>query len=560
MSLKKVLLTISCVSFAILSNAQNARVQVIHNCPDAIADSVDVYINGTKALDNFAFRTATPFINLPGNVPLNVGIAPKNSNVVSDTIYNLSAVLDPSKKYIVVASGIVSATGYTPAPAFDLKIYDMARETAANSTNTDLLVMHGATDAPTVDVRSGINTLIDNISYPQFSNSYLELPTNDYTIRITTATGAQTVQTYAAPLSTLGLQGQSAVVLASGFLNPSLNSNGAAFGLYVALPSGGSLIPLPIEAPEKLARLQVIHNCADAIADSVDVYVNGAKLLDNFAFRTATGFIDVPADVLLEIGVAPKNSSMVSDTVYNLSAILDSAKTYIAIANGIVSNAGYTPSQPFRLSVYNMAREEAANNSNTDILVLHGSTDAPIVDVRSGSSILVDDIAFGQYSNGYLSLPTSNYTIDITDASGATTVQSYSAPLQTLGLQGAALTVLASGFLNPSNNSNGASFGLYAALSSGGALIPLPIATNINDKTNRLDNVRIYPNPAQNVLHIEGVASKSQISILDINGRVLIQTALDTKNNVDISHLSTGIYVIKVSHEDKETSLKFLRQ
>jgi len=33
--------------------------------------------------------------------------------------------------------------------------------------------------------------------------------------------------------------------VASGFLNPSNNSNGPAFGLYVALPSGGELVGLP---------------------------------------------------------------------------------------------------------------------------------------------------------------------------------------------------------------------------------------------------------------------------------------------------------------------------
>jgi hypothetical protein len=46
-----------------------ARVQVIHNSADAAAAVVDVYINGgaQPAINDFAFRTATPFIDLtPG--------------------------------------------------------------------------------------------------------------------------------------------------------------------------------------------------------------------------------------------------------------------------------------------------------------------------------------------------------------------------------------------------------------------------------------------------------------------------------------------------------------
>jgi uncharacterized surface protein with fasciclin (FAS1) repeats len=46
--------------------------------------------------------------------------------------------------------------------------------------------------------------------------------------------------------------------------------------------------------------------------------------------------------------------------------------------------------------------------------------------------------------------------------------------LETLGLEDSAITVLASGFLDPSMNSEGPAFGLYASLASGGELVELP--------------------------------------------------------------------------------------
>ncbi|MFK5283910.1 hypothetical protein ACI3PL_30465, partial [Lacticaseibacillus paracasei] len=56
--------------------AQTARVQVIHNSADAAASVVDVWLGTTKIIDDFAFRTASAFINATAGSPINIGIAP----------------------------------------------------------------------------------------------------------------------------------------------------------------------------------------------------------------------------------------------------------------------------------------------------------------------------------------------------------------------------------------------------------------------------------------------------------------------------------------------------
>ena len=127
-------------------------------------------------------------------------------------------------------------------------------------------------------------TIVNDASYGDFAG-YLELPTVDFTLQVRTADNAAIVATYAAPLQTLGLAGAALTVYASGFLNPANNSNGPAFGLWVALPTGGALIPLPLVA-NPTARVQVIHNSADLAASTVDVWLDNTLLIDNFAFRT----------------------------------------------------------------------------------------------------------------------------------------------------------------------------------------------------------------------------------------------------------------------------------
>lgn len=540
--LKKQLLSLS-VGLMLTATlmAQTAKVQVIHNCADAAATQVDVYINGTLQLDDFAFRKATPFLDLPSGVNINVGIAPATSNSVNDTIASFNFNLMNGSNYVVVASGIVSASGYNPAPAFNLEVFPLGRLTSSNPANTDVLVMHGATDAPTVDVKVPLGaTLVDNISYPNFSGDYLELPTSNYNIQVRNAAGTDVVAEYQAPLSSLNLQGQALVVLASGFLNPANNSNGPAFGLWAALASGGDLIALPSVAATT-ARVQVIHNCADAAAATVDVWLNETLLLDNFEFRKASPFIDAPAGVDFDITIQPSNSVDTTNGLARFTYNLSSASKYTLIANGTVSASGYNPVQVFNLDVYSSAQETAGNASNTDILVYHGATDAPVVDIMSGSNTLVNDISYGTYSSNYIQLPTADYTISVTDASGINTVATYSAPLSTLNLQGNSLVALASGFLNPSNNSNGASFGIWVALPTGGDLIPLPLVNTNPARVQVIHNcadaaaatVDIWLN---NTLLLDNFAFRKSSPFIDAPSGVDFDITVQPSNSVDTTN------------------------
>ncbi|WP_298312483.1 DUF4397 domain-containing protein [uncultured Aquimarina sp.] len=535
----------------------SARVQVIHNSADAAAASVDVYLNDALLIDDFAFRTASAFIDAPAGVPLSIEVAPGTSTSSMDAIYELPATLVSGETYILVADGIVSASGYMPAQPFGIQVYAMGREAASISGNTDVLVHHGATDAPTVDVnlQSGA-LLVDDVSYTEFAG-YLELPTDDYAINVSTSDGATIVKAYDAPLATLGLTDSAVTVVASGFLDPSMNSNGAAFGLYAATPAGGDLVALP----ESSARVQVIHNSADAAAASVDVYLNDALLIDDFAFRTASAFIDAPAGVPLSIEVAPGTSTSSMDAIYELPATLVSGETYILVADGIVSASGYMPAQPFGIQVYAMGREAASTSGNTDVLVHHGATDAPTVDVnlQSGGAPLVDDVSYTEFA-GYLELPTDDYQINISTADGATIVQGYDAPLATLNLDDAAITVVASGFLDPSMNSNGAAFGLWVALEAGGPLVELPTNTLSIREFANVDQLAVYPNPSIDgdlFISLPQLTEDIDAFVYDISGREVIKTVLSNElTKLDVRSLNTGFYIMTLRKGNDSFSVK----
>jgi len=462
-----------------------ARLQIIHNSADAAAAEVDVRVNGDfpdSSLDNLAFRTATPFLNVPASEALEVTVNDPGSIDDSSPLFTQSFNLDPGIAYQVVASGIISGSGYDPATPFSLEVLPQAREEADNPGNTDIMVFHGATDAPVVDVFEpflGIQ-LINNISYADFQG-YNTLSTDDYVLQVTLENGTAVLQHYRALLATLGLEGDAITVLASGFLEPSNNQNGPDFGLWAALPEGGDLVELEADS---IAQVQVIHNCADLAASMVDVRINGEleDELDDLSFRFASPFLPIDAGEELSITVNAPDSEDDSNPLFTLDLTegVEPNQKYIILAEGIISETGYSPGSdeaPFALNVFTPAAQSAAEDGNVDVLVSHGSTDAPTVDVNEilvPVPELVNDISFGE-TQGYVELISDNYALEVALASNGDEVATYTAPLDNLGLTNAAITVVASGFVDPENNSDGPSFGLWTALPSGGPLLELPL-------------------------------------------------------------------------------------
>ncbi len=70
----------------------------------------------------------------------------------------------------------------------------------------------------------------------------------------------------------------------------------------------------------------------------------------------------------------------------------------------------------------------------------------------------------------------------------------------------------------------------------------------VQDKNTEIN---VYPNPTTGMLTIEGLTGNSRISVVNILGAVLdVKIADGNVANLDISHLSSGIYLLKISSGD----------
>ena len=336
------------------------------------------------------------------------------------------------------------------------------------------------------------------------------------------------------------------------------------------MSSAGQCPPNPSQYTKFLntqtARVQVIHNSADAAAEIVDVYLNETLLIPNFEFRTASTFVDAPAGVEIELSVAPPNSSGVEEAIYTAAVTLSADETYVVVADGIVSGSGYNPPQAFGLQIYDMGRELAAESENTDVLVHHGSTDAPTVDIVEtgvGAGTLVDNISYTEFQ-GYLELPTADYVIDVTDETGSVTVASYQAPLASLNLDGAALVAVATGFLDPSQNSDGPGFGIGVALPSGGPLVMLPeLLGNLDYELSNA--IALYPSPAKEQVTLSNSSSikLEAATIYDLKGKLVSQINLQDMQServIDISAYATGVYMVHITGEQSSVVKRLIKK
>jgi hypothetical protein len=296
-----------------------------------------------------------------------------------------------------------------------------------------------------------------------------------------------------------------------------------------------------------LAKVQLIHNAPDA--QTVDVYLDNTLLLDNFEYRTATGYVNVPSGVNTFF-IAPANSTSSADAIYNLQVTLLDANDYVVVASGLVTNPPM--GQDFRLST-NLGLS-AGTSGEVKVLVYHGSHDAPRVDVRGAdtSTVIVDNISFASFSgSSFITLPsTADAVLRVTTDDGATVVASYTAPLTTL--DGKTAVVFASGYLTPPTGAP--AFGLYAAVDTNVVALPL-VVVSVSQLAQEALALRAYPNPTTQNVQLDFSLDKDQqvaFQIFDLQGRMLQNIAPATFNagantqNIDLSNLSTGVYSLNI--------------
>lgn len=90
-------------------------------------------------------------------------------------------------------------------------------------------------------------------------------------------------------------------------------------------------------------------------------------------------------------------------------------------------------------------------------------------------------------------------------------------------------------------------------------VINMPITTSIeSEKENLGFDFAVYPNPASDIIKIQSPKPIQEVLIYNINGAVVYQN--NKTKNINIAHLSSGMYIVKVKVEDQWIHRKIIKQ
>lgn len=78
---------------------------------------------------------------------------------------------------------------------------------------------------------------------------------------------------------------------------------------------------------------------------------------------------------------------------------------------------------------------------------------------------------------------------------------------------------------------------------------------------NELNNILVYPNPTTNILHVETNNTITSIEVYNLLGQELISSTPNTlKEEINMSELNTGMYLVKVTIGEQTATYKVVKQ
>ncbi|SES63677.1 DUF4397 domain-containing protein [Thalassotalea agarivorans] len=389
----------------------SSYIRVIHGSADAPA--VNVNVDGAEALSMVDYTEGSGFIMLDeGSYMVTVdGILADESTV---QVLDLGAVdLMADMEYTVFAHGYVADDGDTTNDLTTAVIANAKSDVTEG--NIRLQVLHGAPNAPTVDLH--VTGATDELGDPLGTLAY-----GDVTDQVEVAAGTYRVRLVIAEGDSMGAVAFDAVLpdLPAGsdlFVAAAPKTGVTTSPVQLIANNGTDTLTIIDDRTESWVR--VVHAAPDV--PEVDILVNDTAALTNVPFTGASDYLPLP-DGIYNVKVALSSDNNVVGIEGDLDVSADMSYTVYAVG----TLAAEDPDIP--LEFYVLMDEVRSIATQASVRLTHAHPTVGNVDIYVTGDGVIDgvdptfaDIPF-KASTGYVALPPGEYNVKITPPGDKTVV------------------------------------------------------------------------------------------------------------------------------------------
>jgi hypothetical protein len=523
----------------------NSPVQWINNTASGVSASVRITVNDQPWTNDLHVHAATGFDDFPA---AQTAVITVHSNVLQgplDSIWSDTVYLFSGQAYRALFFG----AGTEELP-FQLQFdpYSAATPIAGDSLMIDFF--QGATCFEPLTIQADTlnqTGLFENVSYGQTSPGLtIAAVAEEWIAR----TDNDSLTTWQVPFGTTSFTGRQLTLITH------TASECSALTAWLLGEDGGPLTQLEtlyIPPPTVYAGIQFIHACGDTALEALDLYLNDSLYLSSFNFREASSFVQVPVNDSLRLAIVPPNAPATSTPLFEQTLHVAPNENYRFVLAGILSNQGYNPAPDLRWTILTAIPEPAPNACALQLF--HAATDAGTMRIEESTTPIVpffSALDFGEVSYANSLDANQDYALGVYNNDVNFQYGVYALPLNSWLWGDSIVTILASGFRQPLNNSGGVPFALHA-ITHDGTVIPLSNYVSTENTLQR-SNVACYPNPASDNLTLELSAfapDELTITLHDARGMVALQqqafVGSEMRNiTLDTSSMASGIYQLAI--------------
>jgi hypothetical protein len=428
------------------ATGQSVRAQFVHNSPDPAVDTVDVYVDSVLTIDDFAFQTATPYMDLPVGMH-DMSLAPSSSTGAGETLVTIAVDLVEGKTYSIIAAGVLDPARFGPNPAgrstaLTLFTTDDAREVSEVPTEIRWRAFLGVPDLPAIDFVSGPtgqSVAFRNGAYGDFSDHVM--PTPEVLVGVTRRTGPGTLISSNTRDFTPSV-GQVLLGMPTGLYGTPERIQWMAVAADGTVDFGTDSTPL--------SRAQIVHASADPAAAVIDVWLDGGLYLNDFAFQTATPYLDLPVGSH-EVVIADSSSVGLSDAlIAPLRFTMASDSTHSIVFAGVLDPGTFSPNPDgrdiaFDAFVATGALESTPDSTEFAVRQFYGVHDLGESDWLVDSNTLWSDMHYGEFTDHTIGNAAQTYSTHLRGTGTIVTSDLYSARDDMSAFAGMALLGVLSG-------------------------------------------------------------------------------------------------------------------